>query len=144
MPVTPGSGVGISGSSTTVVDEPPPITPVGIRPFHRKPDPVVIRIFTVRVVVVPARVVVVTISSSASSAEVVTTIGVTLCGEPSEPLLLMFSRPMLAITFSEGVMGNNINITRIIPVSRTNPIHDAIVILVDLFRFDMNPDLLLI
>jgi hypothetical protein len=51
---------------------------------------------------------------------------------------------MLAITFSEGVMGNNINITRIIPVSRTNPIHDAIVILVDLFRFDMNPDLLLI
>ena len=40
---------------------------------------------------------------------------------------------------------NNLrNITRIIPVSRTNPIHDAIVILVDLFRFDMNPDLLLI
>ena len=51
---------------------------------------------------------------------------------------------MLAITFSEGVMGKIIKNTRIIPVSRMKPMQEAIVIFVDLFRFDMNPDLLLI
>jgi hypothetical protein len=51
---------------------------------------------------------------------------------------------MLARTFSDGVMGNKIKITRIIPVSIINPIHEAIVTFVDLFRFDINPDFLLI
>ena len=74
----PGSGVGTTGSSTTVVEEfPPDCTPVGIRPFQRKPEPVVILIFTVRVVVVPVGVVDVSISSF-SPLTVVITAGVTL------------------------------------------------------------------
>lgn len=58
--------------------------------------------------------------------------------------LTTFSRPILAKTFSEGVIGNIIKNTRIIPVSRINPMQEAIVTFVDLFRFDINPDFLLI
>lgn len=143
MPVYPGSGVGTTGSSTTVVGKLPPCTmPVGIRPFQRKPEPVVIRIFTVRVVV-ETGLVVVTITSF-SSLDVVITPGVIFCGELPEPLFCTFSRPMLARTFSEGVMGNKIKNARIIAVRRINPRQDTIVTLVDLLRFEIKPDLLLI
>lgn len=142
-PVTPGSAVGACVGSTGVVGV-FGVTPVGILPFHKKPEPEVMRILTV-FVVVETDVVVVVVSVLVVvdfSVETACSAVVVIWFSPFE--LAIFSRPMLAKTFSEGVMGNSIKTTRIIPVRRINPMHEAIVIFVDLFRFDINPDFLLI
>ena len=117
---------------------------MGILPFHKKPEPEVMRILTV-FVVVETDVVVVVVSVLVVvdfSVETACSAVVVVWFSPLE--LAIFSRPMLAKTFSEGVMGNSIKTTRIIPVRRINPMHEAIVIFVDLFRFDINLDFLLI
>ena len=122
------------------------VTPVGILPFHKKPEPEVMRIFTVFVVVETGFVVVVSVIEVFSVVDfsVEITCGITVFWLLFPLELTTFSRPILAKTFSEGVIGNIIKNTRIIPVSRINPMQEAIVTFVDLFRFDINPDFLLI
>lgn len=97
------------------------------------PEPVVMFILYVLVVVETGFVVLFSAVDAAVATDEVTAGDVVTAADASFPLKI-FSRPMLAMIFSDGVIGKRMKKTRIRTVSATKQTHESIVILVDLFR----------